>query len=283
MIVAKVNNYDIKKVEYLAELHNTKLRMKLDEANAEAKKNAINQLIDGYLLLEKAKDIIATIPDAEIDERFVEVSMKFSNKETFEDAMAAQNLTEDLLCEQIKNELTIKKYIAEKFSDLPQIEESKLQEIYQQNTESFQLQESVKASHILIKNDQENPQEKAAEIKARIKTPQQFTAEAKNCSDCPSCCNFGDLGYIERGKMVKEFEDVAFALQVGEISQPVKTPFGYHIIMLTDKRPSRLAAFEEVKDTLLQRVQQIEKELNIMRHIKELRAKAEVEIFEDRL
>ncbi|MBN1949167.1 MAG: peptidyl-prolyl cis-trans isomerase, partial [Candidatus Cloacimonetes bacterium] len=121
------------------------------------------------------------------------------------------------------------------------------------------------------------------EIRSRIKSPQDFQKEARVCSECPSACQSGDLGYFPRGKMVKEFEDVAFSLAVQEISPPVKTQFGYHLIMVTEHRKSKVASFEEVRDALSRRVQQIDSELRLISHLKELRATARIEIFDELL
>ena len=89
----------------------------------------------------------------------------------------------------------------------------------------------VKASHILVKTEEE-----AANIKEEIKNGKSFAQAAKEVSLCPSGQNGGDLGYFSRGQMVKEFEDAAFNMNTGEISNPVKTQFGYHLIYLTDKQ-----------------------------------------------
>ena len=283
MIIAQVNNYEIKKHEYELELHNTLVRMKLEDANDEARNSAVNQLIEGYLLLHSARNSGVSISDSDIDKRFVEISMKFQSRDEFDKALEARNLNEELLREQITNELTIKSYIGKEFSNDKAIDEEKLKKIYQENLDSFKTQEMVKASHILVKNEEADCQAKIETIRARINSATDFEKEAKECSECPSCCNHGDLGFFTRGKMVKEFEDAAFSLQVGEISQPIKTPFGYHILMVTDSKPSKIAEFEEVKDSLKKRVQQIEMELGIVRHIKELKANAEIKIFEDRL
>ena len=87
------------------------------------------------------------------------------------------------------------------------------------------MSNKIKCSHILVEKQSE-----AMQLLEEIKKGKKFGAVAKEISKCPSGKKDGDLGYFTKGMMVKEFEDVAFRLQVGEISAPVKTQFGYHII-----------------------------------------------------
>lgn len=90
---------------------------------------------------------------------------------------------------------------------------------------------SVKASHILVDSKQE-----ADLLKSKIDNGESFEALAKKYSKCPSGENGGDLGYFERGQMVPAFEDAAFKLPVGKVSEPVKTQFGWHLIKVYDKK-----------------------------------------------
>jgi len=89
----------------------------------------------------------------------------------------------------------------------------------------------VRASHILVKDGK-----KAKELKAEIDSGADFVQVAKKHSICPSKEQGGDLGFFSKGMMVKEFEDAAFSLPVGKVSDPVKTEFGYHLIVVTAKR-----------------------------------------------
>lgn len=90
---------------------------------------------------------------------------------------------------------------------------------------------SVRASHILVDTKAE-----ADSIKAKINKGEMFEVMASKYSKCPSSVNGGDLGYFERGQMVPEFEKAAFDLPVGEVSNPVKTQFGWHLIKVCDKK-----------------------------------------------
>ena len=89
----------------------------------------------------------------------------------------------------------------------------------------------VKASHILVQSEA-----KANLLKNMLDEGEDFAYLARQYSQCPSKSMGGDLGYFKRGQMVKEFETAAFNLPVGEISNPVQTQFGWHIIKVTDKR-----------------------------------------------
>lgn len=89
----------------------------------------------------------------------------------------------------------------------------------------------VKASHILVETEAE-----AISLKEEILSGESFESVASANSLCPSSRNGGDLGFFGKGQMVKEFEDAAFSLNVGEISDPVKTNFGWHLILVTDKQ-----------------------------------------------
>ena len=90
---------------------------------------------------------------------------------------------------------------------------------------------SVKASHILV-----DTRDEAELIKAKIDDGASFEAYAREYSKCPSGRNGGDLGYFERGQMVRPFEEAAFNLPVGTVSEPVRTQFGWHLIKVYDKK-----------------------------------------------
>lgn len=88
----------------------------------------------------------------------------------------------------------------------------------------------VRASHILVKTEDE-----AKKLYDEINAGKSFAEVAEEVSLCPSGQNGGDLGFFSKGMMVKPFEDACFSMEVGEISQPVQTQFGWHLIQLTDK------------------------------------------------
>ncbi|MDG6220326.1 MAG: peptidyl-prolyl cis-trans isomerase [Candidatus Thermoplasmatota archaeon] len=89
----------------------------------------------------------------------------------------------------------------------------------------------VRASHILVKTEQ-----KANELHQKLMAGEDFAKLAKLNSDCPSSRNGGDLGLFGKGQMVPEFEKAAFSLEIGQISKPVKTQFGWHLIKVTEKK-----------------------------------------------
>lgn len=93
------------------------------------------------------------------------------------------------------------------------------------------MAEEIKASHILVETEEE-----AISLKEEILAGTAFEDAAMENSLCPSGADGGDLGYFGKGQMVREFEEAAFDLKVGEISEPVKTNFGWHLILVTDKK-----------------------------------------------
>ena len=92
------------------------------------------------------------------------------------------------------------------------------------------MTEEIRASHILVKTEEE-----ANKLYDEIKAGKDFALTAKEVSLCPSGVSGGDLGFFCKGMMVKPFEDAAFALNIGELSKPIQTQFGWHLIVVTDK------------------------------------------------
>lgn len=137
--------------------------------------------------------------------------------------------------------------------DIP-ASDAEVQKYYQQNQNSFKEDEQVKARHILLRtaNKDENEIKKQAEaLYNRIKAGEDFAALAKQYSEDPSSAvNGGDLGYFSKGRMIKEFEEAAFSLKNNEVSQPVKTLFGYHIIKVEDHKPAGIKSLFAVQNDI---------------------------------
>lgn len=118
-------------------------------------------------------------------------------------------------------------------------------EYYKVNRSEFKAPESIHAKHILVEDEA-----KAEQIYWDLKKGLFFEEAAKKYSTCPSASKGGDLGTFSRGQMVPEFEKAAFELEINEISRPVKTQFGYHIIKLIDRKKAGISDFDEVEDQI---------------------------------
>ncbi|MCK4357468.1 MAG: peptidylprolyl isomerase [Candidatus Cloacimonetes bacterium] len=283
MHIAIINNYKISNVEYNAELYQLIRERKEKKITTKLKKLAINNLIDAFLLIEDSQKYDIQIDEQQVHYHFMEFKKQYPNPEEFSQHMERHSLTTERLIEHIRNNLHVKQFIKLKFIDRMNIDHSKICEYYKNHKHSFKTPEKVKLCHILIRSDDSNAFRKIEEISKRLFNNDDFYEVAKVYSDCPSATNGGDLGYISRGKLVKEIEDIAFTLPIGEIAGPIRTKFGYHFIKLMDKKKSRIPEFEEIKDSLKRQLEKVASELELLKHIRNLRAKAKIIIHEDSL
>ncbi len=133
----------------------------------------------------------------------------------------------------------------------PTISDSDVKSFYDEQAKKAGEGGQIRARHILLKTE-----DKAKEVYELLIHDGDFVELAKKHSTGPSGPKGGDLGYFGRGQMVPAFEKAAFALKVGEISEPVKTQFGWHIIKVEDKRTANLPPFEELKERIVQHLAQ---------------------------
>jgi peptidyl-prolyl cis-trans isomerase C len=127
---------------------------------------------------------------------------------------------------------------------------------YKANPQAFEMPEQLRVRHILLRLQENNAREKIDEILKSLKDGANFEEIAKTRSQDPgSSVKGGDLGLTARGRMVKPFEDAAFALKPGELSPVVETQFGFHIIKVDERKPAGIRSFDEVKDTLVKQAQ----------------------------
>lgn len=152
--------------------------------------------------------------------------------------------------EQFRNEMkrveenVLKQYVINKILTSVKLTEEEKKAFYEAQKQSFSKPETANAKHILVDSE-----EKANDILGKINAGDvSFEDAAKEHSTCPSKNNGGDLGTFGRGQMVPEFEDATFAMNVGDVSEPVKTQFGYHLIKLEAKNEPTIPAYEEIAD-----------------------------------
>jgi peptidyl-prolyl cis-trans isomerase C len=154
------------------------------------------------------------------------------------------------------------------------VSQEEIENFYNDKKEHFKTPEAARASHILVDDEK-----KAEEILEEIRGGLSFEEAASKYSSCPSKENGGDLGEFTRGKMVPEFEEAVFAMEEGDISKPVKTQFGYHLIKLSSKTEPGVRAFEEVKNQINQQLVMVKQQEKYLNKAEELKEKYDVKIY----
>jgi len=158
------------------------------------------------------------------------------------DGMAKDSKFQTLL-NFTKKDLLARLFLDKQGSGIADPSEKEVKEYYDQKSDEFTNLASIHIRHILVKTEDE-----AKDVMNKLKKGAKFDELAAKHSTCPSKERGGDLGWMPRGRLVKEIEDVAFGMKNGEINGPVKTRFGYHIVLLEDKRPESKSSYDEVKD-----------------------------------
>lgn len=176
--------------------------------------------------------------------------------------------TVEKLAKEILIQMTINKVLSE-----VTVTDEETKNYYNSNKDKFMEQATAKAKHILVADE-----ETASNIKSEIENNViSFEDAAKKYSTCPSKEQGGDLGNFGKGMMVPEFEDAAFNAEIGKVTDPVKTQFGYHLILVEDKTEAKEKNFEEVKDLVTSQLIQEAQQKKYADVVKQLESKYTVE------
>lgn len=175
--------------------------------------------------------------------------------------------------ETLKKEVLVQ-FTIQKVMNEATVTDNEAEEYFNANKQVFNSPEKVEAKHILVETEEE-----AAKVKKEIEEGLAFGDAAMKYSTCPSNQSGGSLGAFGRGQMVPEFEEAAFTLPVGEVSEPVKTQFGYHLILVESKAESKEADFNDVKDSIVQRLSEQRQRYRYLNKADELKEKYKVEEF----
>ena len=277
-VVATVNGENISQTEVNQMLGRVGKQIPEEQIPA-ATKQILDGLITQKLIMQFVKDSKIEVSQAEIEKELNKVREDIKSNpglegKTLEQVLETHGRSIDNLKSDIVISLSLEKHLGK------DIDDKKIKAYFDENKAAYDGSER-RASHVLVdtremKTDAELAQalEKIKKIKAEVDSGKDFAEVAKQHSDCPSKDKGGDLSFFKRkGQMVEPFAAAAFALKVGQVSDPVKTPFGYHIIKVTEIKNGTAVKFDDVKQAIKQNL--MEEKAQVL--IKQLLEKAKIE------
>jgi parvulin-like peptidyl-prolyl isomerase len=226
-----------------------------DKVRRQFEQGYLSQIIRRHIMRPLAEERGLEVTESEVDEAIEAIKADFPSEKEFEDALDQQGVSPDQLPELVRDQLTEEALREDVVSEI-EPNDDELQSYYDENIDRYRQTE---ASHILIE-ERGQAEKLAAELQGAKanQIDKLFAERAKKLStDTGSGEKGGDLGYFGSGELVPEFEEAAGQLELGEVSDPVQSEFGFHIIRVTDRR---LQPFEDVRDQIAQEISGTETE-----------------------
>ena len=261
--VATVNGQDITRADYDAKL----------EGGPQGKA-VLTQLVQGALIDQYAKDNHVDVSDADVDKKIDDYRSKYPPGQ-FETILKSQNLTLDDVKKLVHQQLVVQKAVDANIK----VDDAAIKAYLDKNHATLDTSEKVQAKHILVAD-----LATANKVEAELKGGADFADEAKKYSTDPSSKDKGgDLGEFGKGQMVPSFQAAAFSQKIGVVGPPVKSPFGYHIIVVEKKIPPTVATLANSSDKIKTALMQTQEQQQIPQFLAGLRSKANIQIYDDRL
>jgi foldase protein PrsA len=261
--VATVNGEKISRADYDAKLE-----------SSQQGKAVFNQMVQGLLIDQYAKSNNISISDADVQKKEDDIKSKYPAGQ-FEQILKSQNLTEDDVKRILRQQLIVEKAVDANIK----ISDADISSYLAKNHATLDTQEQVRARHILVA-DLKTAQDVENQLKAGAKFEE---LAAKYSTDPSSKAKGGELGFFSKGQMVPAFQAAAFSQPLNVVGPPVKSPFGYHIIEVEEKKPATVATVANSSDKIRTLLTQQQEQAAVPTFLQSLRSKANIQITDDRL
>ncbi len=245
----------------------------------------LDSMVSAELLFQESRKADFQVSEEEVSKEIEKMKKQYPSEEMYQEGLAQQGLTEEQISTQIMRNLTIRKYIDEKISAGIVITDEEKSDYYETNKARYEHDDEIAARHIVLNASEETPPESLEtkrvlllELRGRVEAGEDFSKLASEYSEGPTRTTGGDLGFFSRGKMVPPFEEAAFALKPGEMSDVIQSVFGLHLIQVYDARPAGKESFEEVKESIEEILRRPKINAEMEKLVEELRAQATIEI-----
>ncbi|QSQ11493.1 peptidylprolyl isomerase [Myxococcus landrumensis] len=258
------------------------------EMRAQLMKTALDTLIGEKLMEAQIAELGISATEGQVDELVNDVRRQNGNMDQaqFEQALAAEGLTLPKYREILRKRILRDQLLRAKVGPKVKVTEEDLKAAYNQYARAEGEDSEVHARHILVSVDPKATEEQVAAARKKAEGIAQearregmdFSALARARSEGPSAADGGDLGWFKRGVMVAAFEKVAFNLKEGEVSQPVRTNFGWHVLKVEERRSVAAAPYEEMRPKLEGKLIEQKTEKFLDQYVQELRQKASVDV-----
>jgi peptidyl-prolyl cis-trans isomerase C len=253
------------------------------EQKLEGYRQILDELITEKLVSKAAAGV--TVPQSEVDAQIAKIKAQFPSEEDFSKQLAQVGQSPEQLGEMVRKMLQQQQWLESEIASKIEVTDEEAKKFYEANKAEFEQPETVKASHILFRVNKDDSEEvvnkkleQAKSAEARAKKGEDFATLAKELSEEPGAKeSAGDLGFFPKDRMVPEFANAAFNKKVGDISDPVRTQFGWHIIKVTDKKAAGTLSYEEVKAQLIAYLKAKKQEEAAQALLKSLRSSAQIE------
>ncbi len=254
------------------------------EDRTKAYRSVLDEMIADRLVARESKD--EKIDDIEVEKRYDAVKQGFPSEAAFNAELKKNGQTVERVRNTIQGQLRQQQWTERKVASQINVTPEEAKKFYDDNPDRFKLPEMVRASHILLAARRDAAPEvalemenKANEIEARLKKGESFEDLAKQFSDDPNAKQTGgDLDFFGRDRIMPEIAAAAFKLKIGEVSPPVRTQFGFHVIKLTDHRDARVATYDESKEQIIDFLRETKRRQAVTDLLTTLRANAKVDI-----
>lgn len=252
------------------------------ERDPEFRGYARENVIARVLLTQEALRALDPVPEAEIDAAIEELKTQHGGEAKFLAAFGASAADWPRIRQDLEVELRVRKLVDQQAATDTPISDEDLRRYYQSNLPAFMTAEEVRASHILKApnrgEDRSQSYDLLRDLRRQLREGTDFDALARQHSDKGD--EHIDLGFFKRGELAEEFEIVAFSMEVGEISPVFASPFGYHVIKLTDRKPAAPKPFDEVREQALQRLTEERRQERTKELVRALQERAVIEDLE---
>jgi peptidyl-prolyl cis-trans isomerase C len=269
-IVATVNGDPITLAEF--EERFSRAGFKPDEGSElRVKEDFLNRLIERKMLLREAQRRRIKIGLPEINKRID--ALRAEHGKDVKEALSGQGIDFEKWKSDVWEDLMIERLISREVNHNVSVASSDVRNYYASNPQEFEKPERVRARQIVSATEAE-----ARAVMGLLQTKKDFAALAREKSNAPEAERGGDLGYFARGEMPAEF-DVVFGLTIGSISDIVKSPYGFHIFKLEDRRRAGKVSLEEAYQGIAEKLKRTKEDMRYKLWLKELRSRTKFEVY----